>query len=369
MANNLTTSKANYSIGSSDYLNNFYKPNYTITSNQNTAVIAFFENITQDYESAKILASSVVYTSIAQGVDPMTVIDQLKNMDGENRNKFISMFLNFNRIGTSQLGIHTTSKYNKYIQRMINPPPTSYADGSSPEKAANNARSIQKLTGTKQSDYYWIRGYNNSPMQVYCDMTGSESGSTLGGWMRFDNNLVMRYSGSSISQEYKGYFFTATGGYTINNPGNGIMRGVVWDLGTNLKFSGVRITQIKFNCVNGQDGYQTYDGPSPDWGGGLPTNEQVINFIQEEISLGGNFSSYGWSVGNGYATTNDLIRLYKKANVSEWPPQFSGLVTLSSSAFFQYDSTSLVNGRYLYYYESDSTTEYNNLLEYKIWLR
>lgn len=371
MANNISSSSANYSPGTDQYLNNFYKNSFTISSGQNDAVIAYFETINQDKESAKILASSVVYTSIAQGVDPLIILEQLRMMSDDDRNKFLSMFLNFNRIGSSQLGIRTQKKYISYIQRLITPPPSSFADGSSPERAAKNARSIKKLTGTTKNDFYWLLGYDNIPMHVYCDMTGSEAGSNQGGWMRMDNALIHRYRTTGIRESLRGFTYnnSLNGGYNTSNPADGQLRGIIWDLGVNLTFSGVRIKRVKFNCIGGQDGYLTYDGPQPDWGFGYPTDTMVTDLIAGNYNLGNNFSSYGWSIGNGYTGPSNLVRLYKKAPLSEWPPQFSGLVTLSEAAFYQYDSTDLDTGRYIYYYESDSASEFNNLIEYVIWLR
>ena len=367
MANNLSSSTANNSAFD-QYLNNFYKPTFTVSGNQDDAVIAFFEKITGEKESARILASSVVYTAMAQQVDPLVIIDQMRNMNQDERNQFTSTFLNFNRVGTSQLGVHLPNRYNRFIQRMIMPPITSFADGSSPERAANNARTIKLLTGTNRNDYYWIRGYNNVPMHIYCDMTGQEAGSTSGGWMRFNNDLVNQYKLSAIKIEAKDYSGTPTSGFNVTTARNGIMRGVRWDLGQYIKLTGIRITRVHFNCVGGQDGYFAADAPSPQWGDGKPTDSMVANFLTEDYSLGNNFSSYGWALGNG-KESGPLIRLYKQADPSEWPAQFSGLVTLSSSAFYQYDSTQIITGRYIYYYESDSASEYNNLIDYTIWLR
>lgn len=371
MANNLVNSSA--ANTGSDYINNFYKPAYTVSTEQDSAVTAFFENITGNYESARILASSVIYTAIAQGVDPMTIVDQMRNMDEENRNRFTTMFLNFNRIGTSQLGVHARSKYNKYIQRMIQVPSTALADGSSPERAANNARTIRGTTGTSRSDYYWIRGIDNRPMQVYCDMTGAEAGSTQGGWMRFDPMLVQRYKDTAIIDSYKDYAVTGSAQYTAQ-PRDGILRGVRWDLGPNIKFTGIRITRVQFTSFGtvgqgGQDGFSAADAPTPQWGAGKPTNAQVVDFVNTDYDLGTNFTTYGWSIGNGGTNNADLIRLYKQASAVEWVPQYQGTITLSSSAFYQYDSTDVANGRYIYYYESDGPSEYNNLLDYVIWLR
>lgn len=371
MANNLQTSTANYSPSTDQYLNNYYKPGFTVSGIQNDAVVAYFESINPNREAAKILASSIIYTSMAQGIDPLVVLDQIRNMSADDRNKFLSMFLNFNRVGSSQLGIRGPKKYVGYIERLITPPPSSFADGSSPERAAKNARSIKQLTNEQRSGFYWIKGFNDIPMQVYCDMNGSEAGSTEGGWMRFDNALVHRYRTTGIGESLRGFRYNTglNGAYNTNNPANGQLRGIRWDLGPFVTVTGIRIKRVKFNCVGGQDGYNSYDGPQPNWGANGPTDQMVTDFIEANYDLGNNYSTYGWSIGNGYAGPGNLVRVYKQAPTSEWPPQFAGLVTLSQLSFYQYDSTDLVTGRYLYYYESDSATEYNNLIDYTIWLR
>jgi len=369
MSNNLLPSSANYSTGTDQFLNNFYKPGYTVSGSRNDAVVAYFETINENKEAAKILASSVVYTSMAQGVDPIIILEQLKNMSTEDRERFLSMFLNFNRIGSSQLGIRSAKKYSSYIQRLISPPPSSFADGSSPDRAAKNARSIKRLTNEQRSGFYWIKGANELPIQVYCDMTGTEAGSTQGGWMRFDNALVHRYRNTGIAESTRGFAYNTSldGAYNTRNPGNGQLRGIVWDLGPYVSLTGIRIKRVKFNCVGGQDGYYAYDGPQPQLGN--PTDSMVVDFISGNYDLGSNFSSYGWAVGNGFPGSTNLIRVYKQAPTSEWPPQFTGLVTLTDLSFYQYDLTDLDTGRFLYYYESDSATEYNNLIDYTIWLR
>jgi hypothetical protein len=372
MANNLNQSSANYSPGSDQFLNNFYKPGFTVSSKQNDFVLAFFETVTGNTESAKILSSSVIYTAIAQGVDPIVIVEQMRQMSDEDRDKFVSMFLNFNRIGSSQLGMRSPSKYRSYIERLINPPPSSYADGSSPQRAASNALAIKELTGASTNGFYWIRGYNSQPIEIYCDMTGAEVGSTVGGWMRFDHTLVHRYRQIAIDDRVVGYDYNTNlpGAYNAVNPQNGLLRGIRWDLGSTINFTGVRIKRVKFSNIGGQDGWVTYDGPQPNWGAGNPTDQMVADLIDSvQPNLGDNFHSYGWSVGNGMPGPGNLVRLYKQAPVSEWVAQFVGLITLSSAAFYQYDSTDLTTGRYIYYYESDGAQEYNNLIDYTIWLR
>lgn len=138
-----------------EYFNNFFAADFTVTQNVDDAVIAYFESITNNKETAKVLASTVLYTAISQGIEPMSVIEELRNLQLKNRatenlqlnyvertnenldlyakpgpsrrsnlselDAYLTMFLNLNRVGTSLLGISNQPQTNKYIQRAILP--------------------------------------------------------------------------------------------------------------------------------------------------------------------------------------------------------------------------------------------------------
>lgn len=102
------------------YFNNLYLNPGTITGNQNDAIVAFFERQTKgNKEAARILASAIIYTSIAQNLDPMSIIQQFTELPPGQLNSYLTMFLNLNRIGTSYLGINNQPAVNKYIKRAI----------------------------------------------------------------------------------------------------------------------------------------------------------------------------------------------------------------------------------------------------------
>lgn len=123
MANNLTTTSTQTDINSSadDFFNNFFQPNFSISPNLNEAIIGFFETITENKESARILASAVVYTSLAQRTNPMDFVNKFKHMNNVDIINYVSMFLNLNRVGTSFLGVNNQPKPGKYIARTIRP--------------------------------------------------------------------------------------------------------------------------------------------------------------------------------------------------------------------------------------------------------
>lgn len=114
--NNTTASPSDITL---DYFNNFLKPNLVIPQNVDEAVIGFFEKITQNKESAKLLAGAVIYTAQSQNLEPMDIIKQFAELPAGQLNGYLTLFLNLNRVGTSMLGISNAPKPSKYITRAI----------------------------------------------------------------------------------------------------------------------------------------------------------------------------------------------------------------------------------------------------------
>lgn len=109
---------ANTSAGK--YFNNFFMAPGNISSNQNDAVTAFFEQITNgNKQSAAVLSSTVIYTAMAQGLDPMSILEQFRALKGGELNLYLAMFLNLNRVGTSLVGINNQPVQNAYVTRTI----------------------------------------------------------------------------------------------------------------------------------------------------------------------------------------------------------------------------------------------------------
>lgn len=101
------------------YFNNFFEIPVNVSSNIDAAVVAFFEQIADNKESAKALASAVIYTSIRQGLNPMETLQEFTKLPPGELNEYTTMFLNFERVGTSYLGVSNTPVVNTYIQRTI----------------------------------------------------------------------------------------------------------------------------------------------------------------------------------------------------------------------------------------------------------
>ena len=123
IANNLETSsiRADLNATADKFFNNIYKPNFSLSQNINDAVVAHFMKMTDNEESAKLIASAVIFTSLAQGVNPIETIDRFSTMNQEDFKRYVSMFLNLNRVNTSYLGLGGTARMSKYVTRCILP--------------------------------------------------------------------------------------------------------------------------------------------------------------------------------------------------------------------------------------------------------
>ena len=120
--NNISTVNLNnLPVDTRAYFNNFYQPALTVSQDVDDAILGYFEQVADTKESARALAGAVVATSIAQGIDPMTTLYNFKSITAGELNSYLATFLNFNRIGTSYLGISTSPTPNKYVARSILP--------------------------------------------------------------------------------------------------------------------------------------------------------------------------------------------------------------------------------------------------------
>jgi hypothetical protein len=103
------------------FFNNYFEFPISVSTNVDAAIVAHFEDITDNKESAKALASAVIYTAIKQGMDPMSVLDEFRKIPPGDLNTYTALFLNFERVGTSFLGLKNKPQQNKYVTRTILP--------------------------------------------------------------------------------------------------------------------------------------------------------------------------------------------------------------------------------------------------------
>ena len=105
----------------STFFNNYFKDAVSVSQFTNDAVIGFFEYYTKNKDTAKVLAAAVLRTSDAQGIDPMTLIQEFQQLQGQELNAYLTFILNLNRVGTSLLGISNNPYQSQYIIRSILP--------------------------------------------------------------------------------------------------------------------------------------------------------------------------------------------------------------------------------------------------------
>jgi len=123
MANNLEPVNQQIDLNSqaSTFFNNYFKQRFTVSSNVNDAILAHFEQVAENRDAARILASAVIYTSIAQRVDPMATLDKFRTLTGKELAAYTAMFLNLNRKNSSLLGLTNRPQVSKYVTRSILP--------------------------------------------------------------------------------------------------------------------------------------------------------------------------------------------------------------------------------------------------------
>lgn len=101
------------------YFNNYFTQPFNTNQNVNDAVLGYFQTVTGSKDSAETLAASVLFTAQSQGVRPMEIIDQFRELGPQELNAYLAMFLNLNRVNTSLVGITNNSPPNQYVQRSI----------------------------------------------------------------------------------------------------------------------------------------------------------------------------------------------------------------------------------------------------------
>jgi hypothetical protein len=100
------------------YFNNFYSKSFEVGP-ANDAIVAFFEQYTQNKKSAFNLAATVIYTAQAQNIDPMLVLSEFQKLPKGQLNNYLAAFLNTNRAPTSSIGIKTTNTTNPLVSRTV----------------------------------------------------------------------------------------------------------------------------------------------------------------------------------------------------------------------------------------------------------
>jgi len=101
------------------YFNNLYSDVFSVSAGANDAIVAFFEQYTQNKITGQNLASAVLYTAQAQNINPMTILSDFQKMPKGQLNNYLAAFLNATRVPTSAIGIKTSAKTSPFVTRTI----------------------------------------------------------------------------------------------------------------------------------------------------------------------------------------------------------------------------------------------------------
>lgn len=118
---NIGAVDANSLASTKSFFNNTSLPPISVSQNVDDAIIAYFQQIAENKDAARAMASAVILTSVSQGIDPMETLQQFMQMSREQLSGYVTMFLNLNRVGTSYLGINNSPTVSKYVARTILP--------------------------------------------------------------------------------------------------------------------------------------------------------------------------------------------------------------------------------------------------------
>lgn len=110
---------SNNNTPATTYFNNFFSPTFTVSPDVDAAIVSYFESVTDNRQSANILASAVMYTARTRGLNPMEVLNEFTKLPKGEVTSYLTMFLNLQRVGTSLLGLTTTPITSKYVARTI----------------------------------------------------------------------------------------------------------------------------------------------------------------------------------------------------------------------------------------------------------
>jgi len=248
--------------------------------------------------------------------------------------------------------------------------------GTTPAYAANSAREILTSRPGSPSGWYWIRWpgtADNIPVLTYCDMTGSEVDSTVGGWMRADDQWWN--ANASVLHDRELAFNSTVAWFDMrwqddgNNTGsrilqcvprNGIIRTLKIRVPTGSR--GVRIRRMNIQSVAAPDGETFNDQVATN-----PSNAEIISAgngtVVQESS---NFASFGMYFGNSVGQGRRLYnRAYGSFHVNNTGTRFNNL---TQTTFNQFDDIGNDADR-LIWYETDSAGEYNNIRKFDFWIR
>lgn len=115
------TTTADSSSGSRIGLGNYYGSEIPVKSTELDALTGFFENRGFSVESAQTISYILLYQANIDGYNPMSVLDNMKDLEGTQLTALVNEILNFNRFKSSFLGTSASYTTQSEVSREILP--------------------------------------------------------------------------------------------------------------------------------------------------------------------------------------------------------------------------------------------------------
>ena len=101
------------------FFTNYFEPSYTVSTGTNDSYLSWFEQVTGDAESARLLSATIINTAHKNGEDPDKVLEEIQKLPIGTLNSMLALYLNSSRVTTSLLGVVNTPVTNKYVARTV----------------------------------------------------------------------------------------------------------------------------------------------------------------------------------------------------------------------------------------------------------
>jgi hypothetical protein len=100
------------------FFNGYFEQDITISAEKLAVIRAYLEKQTTT-ESAESLTHAVISAAFLRGLDPLELLDEIKQAGRENFTAFLALILNDTRANTSLLGINAAPVRNRYVDHGL----------------------------------------------------------------------------------------------------------------------------------------------------------------------------------------------------------------------------------------------------------
>jgi hypothetical protein len=100
------------------FFNGYFEQEIVIGADKLSVIRSYLEQQTSP-EAAESLTHAVISAAFLRGLDPMELLDEIRQAGRENFTAFIALILNDTRADTSLLGVNAAPVRNRYVERSI----------------------------------------------------------------------------------------------------------------------------------------------------------------------------------------------------------------------------------------------------------